>query len=360
MRSRELLVITDKPGCTGVPDAVFGLAVRTIEWQDVNQLKSVGDEVLLIDLDLRDVSKIKLIRDNLPDRRPNRCMIIAVDRASRHADAQACALGATDLLKRPFAMCDLTQVLRRHFGLISASKQSAEQSALKRAAGGQSIASAADALEELFSALTDRTTLQLNAVVNAGDQVVDAVADVGIRQWLETVRTYHEGTFQHCLLVTGVVTAFGHTHGMRRSDLKILTLAGLLHDIGKVEIPIQILDKPGGLTTEELAIVQAHPAVGHEYLLTQNTVSPDLLDVVRHHHEYLDGSGYPDELAGGEIKDLTRILTVCDVYGALVERRAYHAPHSPVEAIEMLSKMARDGKVEGALVKALSRVVLDQ
>jgi len=360
MPSRELLVITDKALCAEMPHGILGLAVRALDWQDVRQLRSSGDDVVLIDLDLRDLSKVKAVKDNLPSRNNGQCKIIAVDRASHLAEAQAYGLGATDLLRRPFAIRDITQILRRHLGLITAPEPSAHEPPLARAPGGASIAAAANSLEELFTALIGGGALQLKEVANAGNQVVEAIGDFGIRQWLDTVRTYHEGTFQHCLLVTGVATAFGQGHGMRRSDVLILTLAGLLHDIGKAEIPLQILDKPERLTTEEFAIIQTHPVIGHRYLLTQKAVSPDVLNVVRHHHEYLDGSGYPDGLTGGEIKDLTRIMTICDVYGALVERRAYRMPQSPSAAIDILTGMAGDGKVEDSLVKALAHAVLEQ
>ena len=361
MPSRELFVITDKPPpYPGMPDAILGLTVRTRDWQDVRQLGSASEDVLLIDLDLRDISKVKAVKDNLPSRHGSQCKIIVVDRASHLAEAQAYGLGATDLLKRPFAVHELIQILRRHLGLITAPEPSARDQSLERAPGGASIAAAASSLEGLFTALIGGSALQLKEIASAGNQVVDAVGDCGVKLWLDTVRSYHEGTFQHCLLVTGVATAFGQSHGMRRADVLTLTLAGLLHDVGKAQIPLQILDKPGRLTAEEFAVIQTHPAIGHRYLLTQKAISPDVLDVVRHHHEYLDGSGYPDGLAGGALKDLTRIMTLCDVYGAMVECRSYRAPQSPSVGIDILNGMAREGKVEASLVTALAHVVLEQ
>jgi HD-GYP domain-containing protein (c-di-GMP phosphodiesterase class II) len=97
--------------------------------------------------------------------------------------------------------------------------------------------------------------------------------------------------------------------------------------------------------------------VGYDYLCTQNIVGPETLQAVRHHHEYLDGSGYPDGLTAPQINDLTRILTICDVYGALLEQRAYRVPKSPEMALNILTGMARDGKVEYELVRALQHSV---
>ena len=222
--------------------------------------------------------------------------------------------------------------------------------------GGPSIIAGAAALQGLFATLSAGGALQLNEITKARDQIVDA-DEIGLAQWLDAVRHYHEGTFQHCLLVTGVATAFGQHHGMRRSDVLILTLAGLLHDIGKAHIPLKIFNKPGRLSDDEFAVIKSHPVIGYDYLVSQSAVSRDILDAVRHHHEYLDGSGYPDGLHGDDIRDLTSVLTICDVYGALVEQRAYKQPKSAQEAMKTLTNTLDEGKVEAVLVRALGASV---
>src|SRR5689334_25316348 len=112
MQPRELLVITDKSPFPDMPEVILGLAVRTLDWQDVGELAAIADHVLLIDLDLRDISKVKTLKDNLPSRHGNQCQIIAVDRASHLAEAQAYGLGATDLIRRPFGLHELLKILR--------------------------------------------------------------------------------------------------------------------------------------------------------------------------------------------------------------------------------------------------------
>ncbi|WP_342359849.1 HD-GYP domain-containing protein [Terrarubrum flagellatum] len=221
------------------------------------------------------------------------------------------------------------------------------------APGGRSVDAAANVLCQMFSKLAEGGAVDLTEAAGASDLVIDAVADVGLAKWLDTVRAYHEGTFQHCLLVTGVATSFGVKNRMRRADIARLTMAGLMHDIGKARIPLAILDKPGRLDPEEQAIVQRHPVIGYDYLRAQNSAPIEVLSAVRHHHEYLDGSGYPDGISGADIGDITRIVTVCDIYGALIEERAYKPPKSPAEAIAILLTLAREGKVEESLVKAL-------
>jgi putative nucleotidyltransferase with HDIG domain len=350
MRQPELIVIVDGEGRASLPKEISHGSTGIIDSRDVAALASIRTGAILIDVDLRDIGQVKLIKDNLPVAKDNQIRIVAVERASHWCEMQANGLGASDLLKRPWDIKDLRKSLQR-YGNQRVEHRASLDDQLKHEPGGVSILSAARELDRLFTALAMNGPLDFASVEQAGDQVVQAVSEVGLAKWLDTVRSYHKGTFQHCLLVTGVVTMFGHKTGMRNKDVLTLTVAGLLHDIGKVQVPTEILDKPGKLTDEEFAQVKKHPVTGYEYLRKQNVVDADILFAVRHHHEYLDGSGYPDGLISAQIGDLTRIMTICDVYGALVEQRSYKPPQSPEVAVEILTSMARDGKVERALVK---------
>jgi putative nucleotidyltransferase with HDIG domain len=355
MPTRELIVISDDRARSALPGTVGDMPVRIVDWQDVGQISSAGAAAILVDVDLRDMSKVKRIKDHLPKRTGSQCRIVAVDRGSRLCEAQANGLGASDLLKRPLNIRELTARLRQYFPSRADDPHSPEPigGSLESEPGGASIISTAIALDGMFAALTCGGPLELESVARSGDQVIDAVAEIGLAKWLDTVRSYHESTFQHCLIVTGVLTAFGHKNGMRRADVLTLTMAGLLHDVGKAQVPVAILDKPGKLTDEEFAVIKRHPVIGFDYLRVQNGIAAETLKAVRHHHEYLDGSGYPDGLAAQQIDDLTRIVTICDVYGALLERRSYKGPKSPSVALDVLTGMAKDKKLEYDLVKAL-------
>lgn len=353
MDARELTVIADERGRAALAKILAGATLRIVDCRDVIGISSLADTPLLIDVDLHDVAKVKLIKDNLPGRIDGQCRIVAVERGSHQSLAQANGLGASDVLKRPLDGKTLAACMARYWVQANAGGTTA----LAQAPGGRSVASAAVALDRMFSGLISCGPLDVSSIEQAGDEVLSGIHDVGLAGWLGTVRRYHESTFQHCLIVTGVVTAFGHRSGMRRSDVLTLTVAGLLHDVGKSQIPLDILDKPGRLTDEEFAVIKQHPVTGYEYIRAQNVVGAETLKAIRHHHEYLDGSGYPDGIAGQQINDLTRILTVCDVYGALVERRAYKPPKSPEAALDILTSMAADGKVELDLVRALRHCV---
>jgi putative nucleotidyltransferase with HDIG domain len=186
--------------------------------------------------------------------------------------------------------------------------------------------------------------------------VVEAVAEVGIRDWLDTVWRHDAGVYQHTLSVAGFAAAFGTVLGLGAADHSRLARAALLHDIGKSRIPAEILNKPGRLTPEEWRLMQRHPAIGADLLAEQGGTDPAVIAAVRHHHERLDGGGYPDGLVGAAISDLTRLVAICDVYSALTERRAYRASIEPPAA---LAQMAGDrGHLDPALLAAFRPVAL--
>src|SRR6202040_665264 len=113
-------------------------------------------------------------------------------------------------------------------------------------------------------------------------------------------------SYRHCLFVTGFAVAFAQHLGMREDDQRRLARAALLHDVGKAFIPVAILDKPGALTDEEMDEIRQHPRRGYDALAAQGGFPPEMLDVVLHHHEFLDGTGYPNGLRGNQISDIVR------------------------------------------------------
>lgn len=191
-------------------------------------------------------------------------------------------------------------------------------------------------------------------LVDIGTRIVaDAVREVGIHSWVQVVRQFDDATHQHCLLVAGLACAFSSTLGLNALDRHRLGKAALLHDVGKIHVPLAILNKPGRLDEAEMAVMRTHSARGHAMLVGKG-FDQELLAVVRSHHEMLDGSGYPDRLKEYEIPDLVRLVTVCDVYAALIERRPYRAPMSSNQALSILKDMG--GRLDANLVSAFRPV----
>lgn len=194
------------------------------------------------------------------------------------------------------------------------------------------------------------------AVADAGTElVVRAVSDTGIYDWVRAVQQFDDATHQHCLLVAALAAAFSGALGLRPSDRHRLTQAALLHDVGKIHVPIEILNKPGRLTHSETAVMRTHAERGHAMLVGAG-FDDRLLAAVRSHHEMIDGTGYPDGLQGWEIPDFVRLVTVCDVYGALIERRPYRAPIEGQKAYDILQSMA--GQLDDDLIRAFQPVAV--
>src|SRR5437870_425393 len=125
-------------------------------------------------------------------------------------------------------------------------------------------------------------------------------------------------------------------------------------DRGKAFIPVAILDKPGALNEHELGEIREHPRRGYDALAAQGGFPAEMLDVVLHHHEFLDGSGYPNGLAGNQISDIVRLTTIVDIYAALVEKRAYRLPYTHARAFALMEGMG--GKLDQQLLQAFRPV----
>jgi putative nucleotidyltransferase with HDIG domain len=346
----KLLFVVDAHGLQRNRQLIASLRAPCVTIDDIERADVVEPSAMIFDVDLTSITYAKRLKSILAGGPSPQLRIFAVNYMRRLEMIYANIFGATRILRRPLSEASLMQHLTG--GTHPPELESREM----EAGLGRSIESAAGALSDLFGAISLGGALNIDSIDEAGDEVVEAITEGGVTSWLETVRTHHESTFQHCLIVTGLITNFAHATGMSRSDTAMLTRAGLMHDVGKASIPVEILDKPSALTAEEMAVVKQHPGLGFEYL-TEQEIDPDVLSAVRSHHEYLDGSGYPDGLSGAAIGDIPRILTVCDVFGALIERRSYKAPMPADKAIAVLYDMADKGKVERPLVGALRRAI---
>jgi putative nucleotidyltransferase with HDIG domain len=301
--------------------------------------------------DLRVVENIVTLKEMFRKLAHVQKRIFLVDQKARLFTVQAYALGATRVLTNPVTQARLLAEL--------ANRDHPETNRKEALHGSREAATAgAAAITSMFSAALTSEPIDVATAKGAGSRIADSIAEDGLCSWLETVRRHHEGTYQHCLLVTGVAVDFGLSLGLTKPDLERLTSAALFHDIGKAKIPLAILDKPGHLDTRERALIETHPVAGYDILKQNGAISPEILDAVRHHHEYLDGSGYPDALCAASISDIVRILTISDIFSALIERRSYSPTMSRETAYEIIRNM--EGKLEGPLVAEFKGVALNR
>jgi putative nucleotidyltransferase with HDIG domain len=298
----------------------------------------------LVDIDLSNAPVLSSLKDWLRTRPKDAKVVFVTDKASRLQEARAFALGATAIVHRPF---DAATLLTK---LCGDTPMPASIPAHSEGEQAPAVVAAAETLKSVFSSVCSGAPIELAAVQQASDAVVDQIEAQGLSPWIETVRMHHSQTYQHCLLVTGVAVAFGQQIGVSRVDRQRLSFAGMLHDVGKARIPLAILEKPGRLDDDEMAVIRKHPQYGLDALETSSALPAEMLDMVVHHHELLDGSGYPHGLMASEISDLVRIITISDIFGALVERRSYKAPLSGDAAYQILLDMGP--KLDKDLVRA--------
>ena len=151
------------------------------------------------------------------------------------------------------------------------------------------------------------------------------------------MKNHDDYTWLHSMAVCGLMISLGRQLGLDEKQVRRVGMGGLLHDVGKAAVPLEILNKPGKLTDEEFEVMRQHPVVGAQMLMEADA-DDDLLDIALHHHEKYDGSGYPHRLKGEAISLYSRMAAVCDVYDALTSTRVYRKGWTPAEAMHnMLS-----------------------
>jgi len=245
------------------------------------------------------------------------------------------------------------EVLSQAFAMIEGATRSASNRAQRLHARAQS---AKLLMAEMFDSAALGGALDLGGLDRGTETVLAAVTEAGISAWLAELWRHDAGVYEHTLSVAGYCAAFGARIGLGKTDLTRLARAALLHDIGKSRIPKAILDKPGRLDANEEKLMRRHPEIGAGLLEGQGGFDPEVIDVVMHHHERLDGTGYPHRLQGRQIRDLVRIVSICDVFSALTERRSYREPATPAEALAIMVETR--GHLDGDLLSAFAPAML--
>ncbi|WP_374417155.1 HD-GYP domain-containing protein [Ectopseudomonas oleovorans] len=172
---------------------------------------------------------------------------------------------------------------------------------------------------------------------------------------LARLKHSNEYTYMHSVAVCALMIALARKLGLPDDAVREAGLAGLLHDIGKMAVPQELLDKPGKLTDTEFAKVRKHPEEGGSILLASKQVSALVLDVCLHHHEKVDGSGYPHRLQGDQISLMAKMGAVCDVYDAITSNRPYKQGWDPAESIRKMAEWK--GHFDEAVFQAFVKTV---
>src|SRR4029077_6703169 len=290
---------------------------------------------VVVDINLRSPESVQMVRNKLRSeayREMPRLFVLAD--ALHHGAMQAWALGATDTIWRPFDAAGLLQRVRAAFPDSEAYDETDRGKLLN-----SGVEAAHAVMVKIFEKLPAGIPLKFEDIVQAETKILKAIKHSSLREWLTTVGCHHSASYRHSLFVTGFAVSFAQHLGMREDDQRRLARAALLHDVGKAFIPVEILDKPGTLTLGEMEEMSPHPRRGYDALASQGGFPPEMLDVVLHHHEFLDGTGYPDGLSGKQISDIVRLTTIVDIYAALVEKRAYRLQFTHLKAFGIMEEM---------------------
>lgn len=184
---------------------------------------------------------------------------------------------------------------------------------------------------------------RLGAAINnaAAKQTVNECVKSVIRHpdallWMTKIRESRQYTADHCLNVCILAIAFGRQLGLDEAQLQHLGLCGLLHDVGKMRVPHDIVEKPAALTPKEWNMMKAHTVHGRNLLMSTENIPNTVVDVAYSHHERIDGEGYPRKISGNDISRFAKIVSLVDAYDAMTAERCYSKPKTSTEALKII------------------------
>ena len=216
---------------------------------------------------------------------------------------------------------------------------------------------AKEAVTALFHEARMGKALQLGEISTLVDEINSSISrNPEAFLSLSRLKNKDNYTYLHSLAVCGLMIALGKQLSLDQGLLKDLGMAGLLHDIGKMMTPEPILNKPGSLSDEEFILVKKHPLQGWEILKGSEGVVDIALDVCLHHHERIDGKGYPDKLSGDNISLAAKMGAVCDVYDAITSTRCYKSGWDPSESIRKMAEW-QEGHFDRTVFQAFVKTI---
>ncbi|MGB0697369.1 MAG: HD-GYP domain-containing protein [Rhodospirillaceae bacterium] len=212
-----------------------------------------------------------------------------------------------------------------------------------------------------FQSITDNIIngqpLQYDAVASSCQALQTAITEGRHTNILQAVQWHDDYTYVHSMSVATCLSMFGHAIGLKGDDLLMLTTGGLLHDVGKARIPLEVLNKKGKLDQQEWVSMRKHVDFGIEYIQLCEDMPKGVGCIAGQHHEKLDGTGYPKGLAGKQINDLARMAAIVDIFSALTDRRVYKAAQKAEQALDRMAEMS--ATLDQTLLSTFRSMLLD-
>ncbi len=212
--------------------------------------------------------------------------------------------------------------------------------------------------KQLFSDALSGSTLDLSPVVEVTNKSIDAIFNSpDSLACMLNIREKDEYLLEHSVAVSVYITLFARYLGLERDTIEKLSVGAFLHDIGKIKIPDEILNKPGKLTDDEFTIMKTHANHSIEIIKATPSISPLSLEVAALHHEKINGSGYPLQLAGNDISQYGRMIAICDIFDALTATRVYKEGFAHGKAFAILRELAKKNQLDSNLVDRFIKCV---
>lgn len=351
--SNRILLVSEETGRSLAHAKLISERYRTslVDPDELDGADADAASLVIFDVDLASPDTARKIRTNGAGRFDRHPKIFLLRDHARSAELQANALGSGLNLKPG---CDDT-------ALYSAiERQLAEATGRAWRAMPESQCIALNAVDELNSNIYKSIRLAMKLpreeVAQCSRQVIASLEENGVSSWLEAVRLHYSHTYRHSMNVTGMSVAYGLHLGMRHDDIHRLAVGALMHDIGKLKIPLAILDGQIQLEGEALELYREHPVFSSKMLMKDGQFDDEVVEIALNHHEYLDGSGFPRHLKLNQISDIVRVIVIMVAFSELIDPPFGAAAISPKEAYSRLHAM--DGKLDQHLLAAFEPVAM--
>ncbi|GAB6052407.1 hypothetical protein JCM17960_12270 [Magnetospira thiophila] len=261
-------------------------------------------------------------------------------------------LGVTTFLRKPFKRSTLIGAISDVVNhQVEASWEKIEP--VQRAALQETVG----VFNRISDLISEGTEIPYKDVQDSCDPLIKAVHNQCYSDILTNVRGHDNYSYVHSLRVATFLTIFGHAAGFRDDELQTLASGGLVHDIGKMSIPHEVLNKAGKLDDEEWKIMRSHVDITQEILKRSDDIPRGVRIIAEQHHEKLDGKGYPHGLAGKQLNELARMASIVDIFSALTDRRVYKDPMPAEKALDIMKSMSQE--IDQTLLALFTQVLLD-
>lgn len=260
-------------------------------------------------------------------------------------------IGADEVLAKPFRR---SQLVRMVSGLVS--KQVEARWEKLPTGPREGLKRTVDLFNGVSELIEKGEPLAYRDVQDACTPLIESIHNQDFRHILGGVKGHDNYSYVHSLRVGTILSLFGYNMGLRGEDLCMLASGGLMHDIGKMFIPFEVLNKPGKLNDVEMQLMRSHVDRTSQYLKVCGTMPRGVSIIAEQHHEKLNGKGYPKGLT--DLNELARMAAIADVFGALTDQRCYKPPMEPEEALTIMTQQMKD-ELDQHLLDLFREMLLD-